>query len=468
MTLNQLLVFTTLALIAAPFFNSRWRGWTLMIGSVAAIYWLQPSTPIRNLDFWLPTATLGLTVLVWSLTREKEQENGPRADLIAGIVLLVTVLAIAAMRFLPFQITPSRPPQLYQVLIALVVLAAIGLILWRTASGKALSLNIGVASILLLFIVLKSHPLAENASAAIRGLTGQSTDLANAFDIRWLGFSYVAFRLLHTLRDRLSGRLPNVSLRDFTTYVIFFPAFTAGPIDRVERFIGDLENDFRLDASQTILGLKRIAIGVLMKFVVADSLALFALDPNNVFQTESTTWMWVLLYSYSLRIFFDFAGYTHIAIGIANLLSIQLPENFDRPYLKANLTAFWNSWHMTLAQWFRAYYFNPLTRWLRGRGWSITAIILIGQLTTMALIGLWHGVTWNFLIWGLWHGLGLFLHNRWADFAKSRITISNQAIANIGGALLTFHFVVLGWLWFALPELEQSLYALGILFGGGV
>jgi D-alanyl-lipoteichoic acid acyltransferase DltB (MBOAT superfamily) len=315
-------------------------------------------------------------------------------------------------------------------------------------------------------VILKTETLTQAASQVLRSLSGQNPNLATPYDIRWLGFSYIAFRLLHTLRDRINGRLPEVSLRDFLTYTIFFPALTAGPIDKIQRFVKDLEQDFTLNAEQLLESGIRILTGIFIKFAVADTLALFALNETNSLQTESSLWMWVLTYAYAFRIYFDFAGYTHIAIGIGMLFGMQLPENFNQPYLKPNLTQFWNSWHMTLAQWFRAYFFNPFTRALRERKVRIPVIILFGQLGTMVLIGLWHGVTWNFVIWGLWHGLGLFIHNRWAEFNKTRSVIKNQKLANLLGILITFHYVLLGWVWFALPTLDQALRTFIIMFGG--
>jgi alginate O-acetyltransferase complex protein AlgI len=125
---------------------------------------------------------------------------------------------------------------------------------------------------------------------------------------------------------------------------------------------------------------------------------------------------------------------------------------------------------MTLTQWFRAYFFNPVTRALRSqkRPLSIAAIIFITQVATMVLIGLWHGVTWNFVLWGLWHGLGLFIHNRWAEWTKARfnvLSIAWQKILNGIGVMLTFHFVALGWVFFTLPEPNISLQFLLVLFG---
>jgi D-alanyl-lipoteichoic acid acyltransferase DltB (MBOAT superfamily) len=263
-----------------------------------------------------------------------------------------------------------------------------------------------VFMIITLFVILKTGWLAQQTSSMLRAWLGQDASLASALDIRWLGFSFLAFRLLHVLRDHQTGRLPEYTLDEFVTYAIFYPSYPSGPIDRSQRFIqADLRNPERLGADHLVLGGKRIIIGAFKKFVLADSLALFALSPENASQTSSTLWLWVLLYAYGLRLYFDFSGYTDIAIGTAKLLNIHLPENFASPYTKVNITAFWNSWHITLAQWFRAYIFNPLTRFLRGKPEFFPAwlIILLGQLSTMLLIGLWHGITWNFAIWGLWH-----------------------------------------------------------------
>jgi D-alanyl-lipoteichoic acid acyltransferase DltB (MBOAT superfamily) len=182
--------------------------------------------------------------------------------------------------------------------------------------------------------------------------------------------------------------------------------------------------------------------------------------------------MWVIVYAYAFQIYFDFSGYTDIALGIAQLLGIKLPENFASPYLKPNLTQFWNNWHMTLTQWFRAYFFNPITRWLRSwqKPMSIPMMILLTQVATMLLIGFWHGVTWNFTLWGLWHGLGLFIHNRWNDATKAKAatwatTPAKQAILNISGILFTFHFVAIGWIFFALSSPVASWQVIQKLFG---
>ncbi|KAF0109583.1 MAG: hypothetical protein FD147_2185 [Chloroflexi bacterium] len=447
----------------------------LLAASVAVIYWLQPALPIRGLDFWLPTATLLITALGWALT-SKPEERDQRASLITASIITGTVLVIALTRYLGSAgvLTPTRPPQTVTVILALLGCAAFVLVISRLKKVTTRALALAIVLILLIFILLKLPQLTLFVSGFLRGLTGQSRELASPLDLRWLGFSYIAFRLIHTLRDRQSGRLPGITLGEFFIYILFFPAISAGPIDRSERFIRDLRQPFIPYADQLGAGTKRLVLGLLKKFVLADSLALIALNAANASQVQHAGWMWALVYAYTLQIFFDFSGYTDIAIGMAQLMGIRLPENFNAPYLKPNLTQFWNNWHMTLTQWFRAYFFNPLTRALRSGAKPVPLwlVILITQLLTMLLIGLWHGITLNFVLWGCWHGLGMFAQNRWSEWTRP-LSLRVQArpalnrVVTVFTTLLTFQFVALGWVWFALPSAALSTRVLARLFGMG-
>jgi alginate O-acetyltransferase complex protein AlgI len=472
MTLVQILVFIGMAVLVGSLHRERWRGWLLMVSSLLAIYWMQPSMPIRNLDFWLPTLTIILAVFVWICTQTLTWDN-INNNLAAAVTVIALILLMGLTRYLGpvCCLIPSRPPEITWILLALTASGVLFVALWRWSSASRLPVYLLIFSILGLFLILKMPALAQQASVGLRTATGQQIELASALDIRWLGFSYVAFRLIHSLRDRLSGKLPDLSMQDFINYIILFPAFTAGPIDRVQHFSQELRRMQGLNSDRLFEGFRRITWGALKKFALADALAIFALGPSNAIQTTSVGWLWLLLYAYSFRLFFDFSGYTDIAIGLGILMGIKLPENFDQPYLKQNLTAFWNSWHMTLAQWFRAYFFNPVTRLLRTsrRHLPLPLILLTGQMGTMLLIGLWHGVSWNFAIWGAWHGIGLFFHNRWSEALRSRLGILDthpvmQKGLGTASTLLTFHYVTLGWIWFALPTPQLSLHVLAMLF----
>lgn len=471
MTLTTVLVFIGLALCLGLLIRSRGRLLLLLAVSALAVYALQPALPVRFLDFWLPTATLALTVLGWALTAPPEERtwgaNWPGAAVLGGVVLL-----LGLTRLLGFDLPAvGRPPQFLPLLLAVTVVAALTFLLVRAGRLRRLWLAAGIVFLLVLFVLLKSPPLTALVSGWLRALGGQSSALASALDIRWLGFSYLAFRLLHTFRDRQSGRLPPVSLTEYAVYAIFFPALAAGPIDRIERFVADLRRPAALSRSDWLEAGRRLTLGLFKKFVLADTLALIALNPVNAIQVRVAGWAWIMLYAYSFQLYLDFSGYTDIAIGLGRLMGIRLPENFNAPYLKPNLTQFWNNWHMTLTQWLRAYVFNPLTRALRSARHPLptAGMILVGQIATMLLIGLWHGVTWNFALWGLWHAFGLFVHNRWGEWLRPRLTPLPprwRAVLDAGGVFLTFHYVTLGWLLFVLPNPVVSWQVFVTLLGG--
>ena len=473
MSLIHISVFCLVATLIGASRNSRWRVWGLLTGSVLAIYWLQPATTVRHFDFWLPTIALALTIFVWISTQRKISID-IRSEIFTALVIVAVVLGVGFTRYLPisWHITQTRPPSMLNILVALTGFGLISFLLSKINRKSQLSIWLLALLIVGLLIIIKSDQLAIWASRAARVWTGQFPELASSADVSWLGFSYLALRLLHTLRDQTTGRLQALSLREYVIYVIFFPAFTAGPIDRVERFVRDLRVTKPLTAEHVVEGGTRIIFGLFKKFVLADSLAIIALNSTNSLQVKSSFWLWILLSAYAVRIYLDFSGYTDVAIGIGHLAGIELPENFDRPYLKQNILAFWNSWHITMAKWFRAYYFNPLTRFfLRSKPkLSPWMVIFLAQLSTMALIGLWHGVTWNFLVWGIWHGIGLYIHNRWVAFLKARSQVLSPSLFSnrglkVAGVLLTFHFVTIGWVWFALPDVRMSVTVLSRLFG---
>jgi alginate O-acetyltransferase complex protein AlgI len=448
---------------------SQLRNTVVFVASVLGLYWLQPATAIRGMDFWLPTATLALCTVVWAATALTIER---RALLIDVAALLGLVVLIAATRFVPAistVLTRSAPPALPQVLMGIALVGGLAVALRRVAAARAVTWTVLFAACIVMLILIKSEPLAQSVAAGLRMLQGQDPARAAATDWRWLGFSYVAFRLMSVLRDRSAGRLPALRLRELLSYAVFAPALQAGPIDRPDRFVKDLRTPYAPSWDMLLMAGQRLVIGAFKKYALADTLGLIALSDANA-PFVRPWWAWLLVYAYALRIWLDFSGYTDIALGIARLAGIALPENFNAPYLRPNLTQFWNNWHMSLSQWFRAYWFNPLTRALRKREWSQAPIVLLGQSSTMLMIALWHGVTANFVIWGLWHAAGLFVHNRWADFAKTRLAwVSErpqlQRALNFTGAVLTFHFVALGWVWFALSSTSAALTVLRRLVG---
>lgn len=458
MVLIEIAASFAAALLVGVLARGAWRTISMFLLSILAVYWFQPAIPLRSFDFWLPSLTLAFVVLTWFITSRPEMWR--RRQNISALLLIVGIVTLLDLTryFLPDPVlTSTFPPQLLQYLVFLfLVAAALVLFSWFSRYRQSQIISVVIILLIMILVILKTPAVSQQVSTFFRIMANRPVDSALPTDLRWLGFSFIAFRLIHVLRDRQTGRLPDLSLAEFATYVVFFPSLAAGPIDRLERFTQDLHRDFRLTQDETLSAGRRLMIGLFKKFVIADALALIALNDALAIQVRSSFWMWVVVYAYAFQIYFDFSGYTDIALGIARLSGVRLPENFASPYLKPNLAQFWNSWHMTLTQWIRSYFFNPFNRWIRGfKSLPMWLMLLAGQLATMLVIGLWHGVTVNFILWGLWHGFGLFFQNRWSDFTRKRFNPSSPRQASalqIGGILLTFNFVALGWVFFALSS----------------
>lgn len=506
-----------LAAVIVAALPAQWRGWAILAGSVVGIYWLQPQLAPRWANYFLPSATLALAIAGWwvsglmprdagatgSLAGDPPSADSPSAtssgfaedrritqraaltgdDRWTLLVVVALMLGWTLWRYIPtdWRIIAGRPPS---PAIVGGVIAVAGLLFMALAAvtrrlNQRAALSGGIVAILALFVVAKWAPATTLTAGWWRGRVGQDAGLAAPSDLMWLGFAYVALRVIHTLRDRQMNILPAMSLRAYLSYILFLPAFVAGPIDRAQRFVADydgLDEQRGFDAHRWGTGLWRIGEGLFKKFVIADMLAQgLSLTPRLAAQTDSPLALWLLLFGYGLRIYFDFSGYTDIAIGLGMLAGIRLPENFNRPYTRSNITTFWQSWHISLSDWARNYIFTPLSRALlrrrsRAAAWlTPTVIVLAAHLATMIAIGLWHSITWNFFIWGVWHGVGLFIHKRWSDRTRFWYRglrdkpLQRRAWAVTGWAI-TVLFVMLGWVWFLLPTPQLALATFARLF----
>ena len=472
MLLIQILILTAILIFFRIFFWPRSKNWLLFILSLVAIYWFQTPSAIRHLSFWLPTILLSISVLVWRIIFSNgkfiSKDDFLALILIFGLPIVFyffRLIGVSGVNFI------SDSPQLITLLIVQSLIAIVFILSTQFTLIRKFIPGFFLLLLVILLVILKNQALAEQFSALLRRLSGQSTALASSFDVSWVGFSYFAFRLIHLLVDRERLNKNDIKLKDFVTFLVFFPAFTAGPIDRFEHFSAEINKPEENDRNSDLLeGLTRIFTGLFQKFIIADSLALISLTSHSVNMLNKSVWLWVSLYAYAFRIFFDFSGYTDIAIGIARIAGINLPENFKRPYLSKNITLFWNNWHITLTQWFRTYYFNPITRFFRSKYKNVTPVLILffTQISTMVLIGLWHGISWNFVIWGLWNGMGLFIHNRWSEMIKPKLPYLKMnhfsTPYTVISVLVTFHYIALGWVWFALSSVNESITVLNKLF----
>ena len=329
MALTDIALLGLIFLFLRFFAREPLRLWGLFVISSLSVFWLQPLSPIRYLDFWLPTFTLLLIAFSWVLVTPAEKRL-EQVNLLAIGILLSTVIVVSLTRFLSLEgiITASRPPQFIQVVLVFVLaVGGMSFLIYRQFRSQHL-VTAAIIFLLALFVILKSGPLALWFSKNLRILMSQSIENSAASDLRWLGYSYIAFRLIHVLRDSSNRRFLPVSLVEFVVYTLFPPALAAGPIDRLERFVADLRSPVGVLSENLAEAGTRISLGLFKKFVLADLLSSMSLNPVNALQVHSTPWLWLVLYAYAFQIYLDFSGYTDIAVGLGLLLGIRLPENF--------------------------------------------------------------------------------------------------------------------------------------------
>ena len=366
-----------------------------------------------------------------------------------------------------------------------VFLVAVSLLYWAAAGSRRLRLAVLVAANLFFLarfsLVYLALPLAASAdyfvglglgrferkttrwlllgvSLAVNlGLLAglKLLPLLTAGRFAWLfplSLSFYCFQSLTYTIDLYFGEMrPTASYLAYLGSALFFPSMTAGPIPRQGKLLDQLSRPFAFSAEDAGRAMLLIAVGLVKKLLIADYLANNLV--NRVFDTPalySSVETLVAVYAFALQLFFDFSGYTDIAMGAALLLGIRLPENFRQPYLAVSVAEFWRRWHITFSEWLRDYLFDVLPKRRKYPLLSYSYAFLV----TFALGGLWHGISWNFLIWGVLHGLALGVVFAW----KLRRKIpSPHWWAKLLGGFITFHFVCFTWIFFRATTLENAL-----------
>jgi alginate O-acetyltransferase complex protein AlgI len=371
-------------------------------------------------------------------------ESSRRAVLLAATVSIGVLLSLGHVE--------ARRLSALLFLLSIVVVRAV----WRSVLGRPRARGVWTAALVAVFVAWKASGLQ---SALLRALHLPERYLPAG---AWLGGSYILFRLIHVSIEARKADFPRVGFGDFLLYVLFPSTLLAGPIARLPELSAGLPGR-RPALPEAGEAARRIAVGIFKKFVVADFIAILPIDFAHA--GLSTARMWASLYLFGLQLFFDFAGYSDIAIGAAALVGLRIPENFDAPYLKANIARFWQAWHATLSAWMRDYVFFPLGRMLRRRAPRVPGLLVVlgCQVATMVLIGVWHGFFAGYAIWGAWHGVGLFLHREWA---RRRPTPAGGAtLRRAGATFATFQFVMVGWVFFYGTSVAESLLVLRRLLG---
>ena len=275
-----------------------------------------------------------------------------------------------------------------------------------------------------------------------------------------VGISYIGFKLITFMSDFQAGVIKECHPFEFVGWLIFFPSILAGPMMRFEEWQQQLRNpEFSLNS--VFYGLHRIILGLFMKLVIADTIHAGAIDRMNANTISQSSFEELLIASflYSIYLFFDFAGYSHIAIGVSRFWGIVLPENFNKPYLARNLADFWNRWHMTLSSILRDYLFYPISlatkrsRILKDHKIISTAI---PPLLTFLAAGLWHGASLHFIIYGGLMGLGLAVVALLKQMRKGLFGIwwERSKLGYISGVVMTLSFVNFTFIFFCLDSIR--------------
>jgi alginate O-acetyltransferase complex protein AlgI len=240
-------------------------------------------------------------------------------------------------------------------------------------------------------------------------------------------------------------------------FITYFPELIAGPIVRASVFLPQMTRSLRPSLARIAVGAQIVLLGVTKKLLIADRLAPL---PDAVFRNPalySQTTVISALIAYSLQIYCDFSGYSDIAIGVSRIIGFDLPENFNMPYAATSITEFWRRWHITLSQWLRDYVYIPFGGNRRGK-----LRTYVNLMATMLLGGLWHGASWNFVIWGGLHGLSLSVHKIW-DGRGWRLPAP-------AAWFITYSFVCFAWIFFRAQSLGDSVVVirkvLGLASGG--
>jgi alginate O-acetyltransferase complex protein AlgI len=282
-----------------------------------------------------------------------------------------------------------------------------------------------------------------------------------------IGMSFWTFQGLSYLFDVYFEEDVDPSLLEFCLYMAFWPSVASGPICRLPSMLPQFRQVSPLNWDDLSVGSLRFIQGVMMKFVLAQILGTGWLPGEGIaagFDQMKGGWggvdVWLLGIGYGFLLFFDFAGYSHMVIGIARIFAIRLPENFNRPFLSTTPSIFWTRWHMSLSFWIRDYVFNPIATAGRRYSWWPPVVLII----SMTLFGLWHGAKWTFIVYGLYHGLVLVIHRLGQQIQRQfsvRLPRSVGAFLSWGA---TFGLVSLGFIFFRANDWTQAWAMLSAVF----
>ena len=336
-----------------------------------------------------------------------------------------------------------------------------------SARTRLIVATCGVAAVLAVLVLFKYRFVQETLADRVPGTPFSGSDF-----VFLIGVSYSAFKAIHFIVDSYKGVIKSVGLLDYLTYMFFFPAFISGPINRFNHFLNHSALVRRSSIREDLgPGLERIIHGLFKKTVLTTVVFGYTLTNMGISISDMEPWQIVLgLYAYAFYFYFDFSGYTDLAIGSARLMGFVLPENFDYPFLKRNIQQLWAHWHMSLTGWLTEYVYWPLVRRMRQVNELRAYPLLVSNIAiivTFAICGVWHGEGANFLIWGIYQGIGIAIVNVYQSWKRKirnerALRYFRSPVSHYAGVFATFNFFAVGQALFVL-DLQQAGSIIGRL-----
>ena len=348
----------------------------------------------------------------------------------------------------------------------------IGSVLFNYAVGSFISKNINRKPIYILLIgvgvnlgILGYFKYAHFFVDNINGLFASNIHIDKI--ILPLAISFFTFQQIAYLVDSWRGETGRYKFLHYCLFVTFFPHLVAGPIVHHKEILPQFDKDtvYKFNYENLAVGLSLFILGLFKKVVIADTAATYATPYFDLAAYGGALTFvegWVAALAYTFQLYFDFSGYSDMAIGLARMFGIYFPINFNSPYKANNIIDFWRTWHITLSRFLRDYLYIPLGGNRKG-----VARRYINLMITMLLGGLWHGAGWTFVIWGGLHGIYLVINHAWRALkSKFNLTRKNPTLlANNVSWLITFLSVVVAWVFFRSPTIHSALHVLGAMFG---
>lgn len=271
--------------------------------------------------------------------------------------------------------------------------------------------------------------------------------------VNWIGFlgiSYLTFKGIQLIMETRDGLIKQVPpLFHLLYFILFFPTISSGPIDRYRRFAKDVQRNISGEEYKVLLyeGLNKIFLGFLYKYIIGYSINHFFIANLRFIEHSHFQHHLYYMYAYSFYLFFDFAGYSAFAIGFSYLMGIKSPENFNKPFISRNIKDFWNRWHLSLSFWFRDYVYMRFVFWMTKKKWIKNRNIIsnLGYILLFLLMGVWHGLEIQYILYGIYHALLMVLYNSFEQFNKKYKWWPHNKFTHVVAIIITFHFICFGF-----------------------